>query len=298
MNSNLRTTLLVLCTCFAAFALAALFPLTAQATPVTFSYTQTDSATGAGTIGAFTYNDGGGNINFGPTAMPAALVVNPNPGLTPAGFIGAQTTAGGNSNEPNSLVGLVWSGSVLATGTRGGNTYTMQIPLRFVTEVNQSPADLNDYTWNVTYGDNAPTNDTSSTSMRFMMLLSRDTVIDATETANTFQRYTQQNHTFAAGVLDSFTNTDTSSAAVKDATDAGAPAGTDAAGRDLAFYFGWRDQGALSSGAILINNMTVGGLLNTDDASLVLVPEPGSVTIAIGGLASLALVGLRRRRRR
>jgi hypothetical protein len=191
---------------------------------------------------------------------------------------------------------LTFSGSVLATGTRGINTYTMQIPLRFVPKVTQSP-DVSDYTWNVTFGDNSPTSDTVSSSIRFAMYMSRDTVIDAAETANTFQRYTQINHTFAAG-LDSFSNTNTVTAAIKDATDAGAPAGTDAAGLNLAFYYGWRDQGALTSGAILINDFTIGGLLNADESSLTLVvPEPASVTLAIVAVSSLALVGLRRNRR-
>ena len=86
---------------------------------VNFLYSQTDATTGFGNIDPFVYNDGGGNITFGPTNMPAAVVFNPNPSLTPGGFVGAQTALAGYSNEPNSMVGLLWSGSVLATGTRG-----------------------------------------------------------------------------------------------------------------------------------------------------------------------------------
>jgi hypothetical protein len=255
---------------------------------VTFSYTQSDSVTGSGTINPFVFNDGGGNINFSATPMPPAIVVNPVPGSTPPGFVGAQTVQSGNSNEGNTLVGLTFSGSALATGTRGFEVFTMEIPLRFVPKVTQVP-DVSDYNWNVTYGDSPSDGvDTVSTSMRFAMYMSRDDVVNAAETPSTFQRYTQQNHTFGAGA-NSFTNTHTSSGAIKDATDAGDPQGTDAAGRDLAFYFGWRDQGALTSGAVLVNEFTIGGLLNTNDASLTrIIPEPGSFGLAVIGVVALA----------
>ena len=60
---------------------------------------------------------------------------------------------------------------------------------------------------------------------------------------------------FAAGsTADSFTNFDTTTAALKESIDAaGDPQGTDAQGRNLAFYYGWRDQGALSQGSVLID---------------------------------------------
>jgi len=286
-----RASFVVTCLCVGA-AIVAFSAPTALATQVTFTYTQTDTATGAGTIAPFVFDDGGGNISFSATAMPAAIVFNPQPGLTPAGFVGAQNTLAGGSNEPNTMVGLTWTGFATATGTRGTDIYQMSIPIKFVPKVTQAP-DSNDYNWNVTYGD-APNSDTVSTSMRFQMMLSRDTVIDALETADTFQRYTQLNHTFAAGP-DAFSNTDTTTTAIKDATDpAGNPQGVDAAGRDLAFYFGWRDQGALTTGAVLINDFTVGGLLNTDDASLRLIPEPGSIALACLGALGLAYAARRR----
>jgi hypothetical protein len=173
----------------------------------------------------------------------------------------------------------------------------MQIPLRFVPKQTQTP-DAHDYNWNVTYGD-SPTDgvDTVSTSMRFAMYLSRDDLANGAETPDTFQRYTQQNHTFAAG-LNTFSNTHTTTGAIKDATDpGGAPAGVDAAGRDLAFYFGWRDQGSLTSGAILINDFNIGGLLNADESTLTFViPEPASLTLGLVALGSLAVVRIARRR--
>src|SRR4029079_8267763 len=107
------------------FSLAVLIAASARAALVNVRYSHTDATSGFGNIDPFVYNDGGGNITFGPTNMPAAVVFNPNPGLTPAGFVGAQTVAAGAENESNSVVGLTWSGSVTATGTRGAQTFTM-----------------------------------------------------------------------------------------------------------------------------------------------------------------------------
>ena len=264
----------------------------AQAAPVNFSYTQTDATTGSGSIAPFIINDAGGDISFSATPLPAATVVNPGP----AGFVGQQTVASGAGNETNTAVGLAFGGTVTATGTRGGETYLIDIPLRFIPKQTQSP-DVSDYTWNVAYGDNVAGGvDTTSTSMRFAMWLSRDDVNDAiAETPSTFQRYTQQNHTFVAGA-DSFSNTHTTTTTLKEAIDAaGAPAGTDAVGRNLAFYWGWRDQGALTTGPILVDTFTIGGLLDADASTLRPIPEPGGALALVGGLM---LLGRRLRRRR
>jgi len=283
------------------FLAVALIATAAPAVVTNFSYTQANSATGSGTISGFVYNDGGGNITFAPTAMPSAVVVNPNPGLTPAGFIGAQTAQAGASNEGNVMVGLTWTGSVTATGTRGANVYTMQIPLIFIPKQTQSP-DVSDFNWNVTFGDSLANGaDSVGTNVRMMMLFGRDPVVDATETPATFQRYTQQNMTFAAGVQDTFTNTHTSSTAIKDSEDpAGAPTGSDAANLPLAFYFGWRDFSATGSsftGRVLIDDMTVGGLINADQTTLRLVPEPSTFALAAFAMASAGYCGWRRRRK-
>jgi len=171
----------------------------------TFTYTQTDATTGSGTIAPFVIHDAGGDINFSATPMPAALVVNPGTGQ----FVGRQTTASGTGNEVNSLPGLLWSGSVTATGTRGSDVYTVQIPLKFVPKVTQSPTDTNDYNWLVSYGDDAAggTDVVSTVSPRFVMWLSRDDLADALDTPNVYQRYTQlNNQVFAAG-QSTFTNT-------------------------------------------------------------------------------------------
>jgi hypothetical protein len=266
----------------------------ARAAFVGFNYTQSDSGSGMGTVSAFTLSDPGGDINFTPTPLTATLF-NPNTALTPAGYVGAITSMAGSTNEGNVAVGLLMSGTVTATGTRGGQQYTIQIPLRFVPKQTQSP-DVSDYTWDVAFGDNPGAGvDASSTSMRFAMWLGRDDVINGAETPETFQRYTQVNHTFGAGVQDAFANNHTTTAAIKDATDpANDPPGVDAAGRDIAFYFGWRDQGALNSGAVLIDTFTIGGLVEANESTLTLVPEPSSAFLLLGGAGLL----LRRRRAR
>jgi hypothetical protein len=281
--------------CIAGVIAAVVLLSRAPAALVTFSYNQTDSVAGSGTISAFSYDDGGGPINFAAMPMPSPTLLNPAPGLTPAGFVGAQTVQTGNSNEGNVAVGLLWSGSVTAIGTRGADVFSIQIPLLFVPKQVQSPSDTHDYTWSVVHGDGGPgVDDVSGTGFRFAMYFGRDTTADGAETADTFQRYTQQTLAFTAGVLDSFTNTHTSSGALKDATDSGAPAGTDAAGRDLAFYWAWRDGGTLPANtAMLVNDFSVGGLLNADESTLTLIPEPASPLLA---LAAAALFVRRRRR--
>jgi hypothetical protein len=264
--------------------------LSASAKIVNFTYTQNDS-TGSGSIAPFTLNpDGQGDISFSATPLPAAAVANPNPGLTPAGFIGAQNVAAGNSNEGNVVTGLTWSGFVTANGTRGSENWTIKIPLRFVPKQTQTP-DANDYNWNIVFGDSPANGDdmVTSVNIRTAMWLSRDNIPDTLETPNTFQRYTQENNKVFVVGQDTFSNLDTTTTAIKDATDAGDPQGTDAAARDLAFYFGWRDQGTVTSGALLIDTFTVGGLLNAEEGTL--APEPSSaVLVLVGGL----LMGRRR----
>jgi len=270
----------------------ALASTSVRAALTTFTYSQSDQSTGTGTIAPFVLNDAGGPISFGATPMPAAVVFNPLPGAqTPAGFVGEMNAPTGNSNEPNVAVGLTWTGSVTATGTRGGTTYKVQIPLKFVDKQTQTPTDTNDYNWNVAFGDSPANGADAVGTPRFAMYLSRDTVIDNAETSDTFQRYTQLTHTLVAGP-DSFTNTDLTTTAIKDATDpAGAPTGVDAANRDLAFYYGWRD--GASAGTILVDSFAVGGLLNADESTLQAVPEPSAVMLVAGA----SLLGLRRRRR-
>jgi hypothetical protein len=265
------------------------FATAAHAGLVNFSYTQTTTASGSGSIAPFSFM----GHNF--TATPlSAVVFNPNPLLTPAGFVGAQTVAGSDRNESNTVTGLIFSGSVTAMSDDG---YLIDIPLDFVPKQTQAP-DVNDYTWNVVWGDSVAngTDTVSSANIRVAMWYSRDDLVDASDTPNRYQRYTQQNNiSFTAG-QNTFTNTDTSfnAATIKDAMDSGDPQGTDAVGRDLAFYWGWRDQATLTSGAVLIDDFTVGGLLNTDETTLrpVVVPEPSSVLLALTG----SLLLLRRRR--
>jgi len=202
--------------------------------------------------------------------MPAASVFNPNTG-TPPGFVGSIDAQAGLGNEPNEAVALRFSGIVTALSTDG---FLIDVPLLFVATQNAAP-DVNDYTWNIRFGD-APGSgvDTISGSLRFAIWLSRDDVIDGAETTSIFQRYTQSNYTFATG-QDIFTNTDTVTLPIKDAFAA--------ANRPLDFYWGWRDQGALTSGSVLVDEFTVGGLLNADEATLRPVPEPSSVLLTFAG---------------
>ena len=266
-----------------AFVLAMLALASSDAAVVNFTYSQTDATTGSGAIAPFSL----GGHDFTATPLPSASVFNPG-GAAPSGFVGSITGMSGNSNEGNQGLGLLWSGSVTATATDGA---TVQIPLVFVPKQAQSPTDVNDYTWNVTYGDSTANGvDAVGTGLRFAFYLSRDNVVDAVETPDTFQRYTQQTQNFLAG-QDNLSNTDTTTTAIKDATDAGAPLGNDAAGRSLAFYWAWRDGGSLT-GSILVNDFNVGGLLMPDETTL--VPEPSTVALGIIGLVGFICFWVRR----
>jgi hypothetical protein len=248
----------------------------ANAAFVNFNYTQSDATAHSGSIAPFTLM----GHDFTATPMPAASVFNPNTG-TPAGFVGSIDAQAGVGNEPNEAIAVRFSGTVTASSTDG---FLIDIPLLFVPAQNSAP-DTNDYTWNIKFGD-APANgvDAVSSSLRFAMWLSRDDVIDGVETTTIFQRYTQSNYTFVTG-QDTFTNTDTVTAPIKDAFAA--------AGRPLDFYWGWRDQGALTSGAVLVDEFTVGGLLQADENTLRQVPEPASALLALAG--SILLLGRSRR---
>jgi hypothetical protein len=260
------------------------------ATLTSFTYNQDSATVGSGTIAAFSYS----GHDFPAMAMPAATVISPGSVAAPAGFVGSMTAQSLGSNEPNSAVGLLWTGTLTATATDGA---TIQIPLVFAPKQTQSP-DASDYQWSITFGD-SPANgvDTAfSTAIpRFAMYFSRDTTIDNADTANTFQRYTQLNtQNFALGATESYVNTQTTTTAIKDAMDGGDPQGTDAVGRDLAFYYGWRDGGTINAGgAVLVDQFNVSGLLNVNEASLV-VPEPATTALVIGGLG--AIIAIRRRK--
>jgi hypothetical protein len=253
--------------------LAACIAITcADAGLVNFNYTQSDATTGSGSIAPFSVM----GHDFPSTPMPAASVFNPNTG-TPPGFVGSIDAQAGLGNEPNEAVALRFSGSVTARSTDG---FLIDIPLLFAPTQNAAP-DVNDYTWNIRFGD-AQANgvDTVSGSLRFALWLSRDDVIDGVETTSIFQRYTQSNYTFVTG-QDTFTNADTVTAPIKDAFAA--------ANRPLDFYWGWRDQGTLTSGSVLVDEFMVGGLLNADEATLRPVPEPSSVLLTFAGSTLLCV---------
>jgi hypothetical protein len=258
--------------CLAGILAAGVLTLSAHAAFVTFNYTQSDATSHFGAIAPFTLM----GHDFLATPMPAASVFDPNQG-TPAGFVGSIDAQAGLGNEPGEAVGLLFNGTVTAASTDG---FLVDIPLLFVPAQAAAP-NVNDYTWSIQFGDAPGTGvDATSSSLRFALWLSQDDVIDGTETATIFQRYTQLNHTFAAG-QDTFTNTDTVTAPIKDAFNA--------AGRPLNFYWGWRDQGALNSGAVLVDEFTVGGLLNADEGTLRPIPEPSTTIFLCAG--SFLLLG-------
>ncbi|MBL50168.1 MAG: hypothetical protein CMP28_14645 [Roseibacillus sp.] len=279
---------------------------TVPAALTTFSYTQTDSSTGSGTIAApAPSNFGGVTITWAATAMPAASVRDPA-GAGAAGAVGGWDAEEGDNGGNGRDVALYWNSSPLTTSAGSvpaplsvnltgsgsdGNTYGVTIPLVFfgdnvLPDENFPGWGNNDYRWSVTYGDVLGTNPEGSP--RTGMWLSPTFALTL---GGRQQRYTQ-NSAALTGIL---TNTDTTSGAEKDAFDQnGNTSATAAIGQPLEFGFGWRDNGSLTGGPVLIDSFRVEGLLQVDEDAIFLVPEPGAFSLL--GLAGIALFVRRRRR--
>ena len=288
-----------------AFALLA-STVAAPAALTTFSYTQTDNVTGAGTIAApAPTNFGGVTITWGATAMPAASVRDPA-GAGAAGAVGGWDAEEGNNGGNGRDLAIYWNASTLTTSAASvaeplsvnlsgsgddGNTYSASLTLVFFGD-NVLPDEHiagwgnNDYRWSVDYGDVLGSNPEGSP--RTGMWLSPTFALTVGGRA---QRYTQ-NSAALTGIL---TNTDTSSGAEKDAFDQnGNTTATAAIGQPLEFGFGWRDNGSLTGGPVLIDSFQVEGILEFDEGTIALIPEPG--TFSLLGLAGVALFFRRRRR--
>jgi hypothetical protein len=175
-----------------------------------------------------------------------------------------------------------------------GNTYSVSLSLVFFGDLVQNDENFpgwgnNDYRWSIEYGDVLGTNPEGDprTAMWFSPTFAR-------EVGGRQQRYTQNSNDLI-GVL---TNTDMTTGGEKDAIDrneGNAGGATGAIGQPLEFGFGWRDNGSLTGGPVLIDSFQVEGLLEFDEGAIVLIPEPG--TFSLLGLAGVALVFSRRRRR-
>ena len=118
----------------------------APAALTTFSYTQTDNVTGAGTIAApAPTNFGGVTITWAASAMPAASVRDPSGGGA-AGAVGGFNEQEGNNGGNGRDVAIYWNSSTLTTSGASvaaplsvtlsgsgddGNSYSVSLPLVF-----------------------------------------------------------------------------------------------------------------------------------------------------------------------
>jgi len=266
-----------------------------------FTYTQSNKTTGTGTISAFTAN----GINFSATAMPAAAVNDPGGAITPAGYVGslsayAQPGDDTTYNAANA-VSVSWSGTVNAFGTDGVNSFRVPISLNFLPFAQNSGMNAlgsavagSDYGWLVNFGDDPGAGvDTISTNTPTNH--PRVAAYFGIEPFPSYQRWTQTNNTYAAG-QELFSNTVArdGTTPIRDADDLnnGAQTPPSALGRPLAFAWAWRDQGTLTQGSILVNDIRFDGYFWVDEAAIVMIPEPGSFA-----LMSLGALGLLRRNR-
>lgn len=271
-------------------------PAYAAITP--FTYTQTDKTTGSGTISGFTAN----GINFSATAMPAATVNDPGGAATPAAYVGSISGFAQPGDDTTyasaNAVSLRWSGTVNAFGTDGVNNFMVPISLTFLPFAQNSGMNAvgsavagSDYGWLVNYGDDPTAGvDTISTSAP------RVAAYFGIEAFPNYQRWTQNNPAFTAG-QQTFSNTVArdGTTPIRDADDpnaSGQPTPPSASDRPLAFAWAWRDQGALSQGSILVNDIRFDGYFWVDETAITPVPEPGTVGMVLLG----TLILLRRRR--
>ena len=260
----------------------------ASAALTTFSYTQTDSNTGSGTIAAPPdSNFNGVTITWTETQMPAASVRDASGSGSPGGAVGGFDARVGNNGGTGEDVAIYWNSSPLSTSEESnaeplsvdilgsgsdGYTYRVTVPLVFfgdnvLPDENFPGWGNNDYRWSLEYGDILNTDPEGSP--RTAMWLSPTFAL--TEGGRQ-QRYTQ-NSSALAGML---INTDSSSGAEKDAFDQnGNTSATAAIGQPLEFGFGWRDNGSLTGGPVLVDNFNVQGLLEFDEADITRVTTTG-----------------------
>ncbi|MFP6867337.1 MAG: hypothetical protein VCA35_15445, partial [Roseibacillus sp.] len=275
----------IIATATVALASLSAFVTVSPAALTTFSYTQTDNVTGAGTVAApANTNLGGVDITWSATAMPAASVRDPAGGGA-AGAVGGWDAEEGNNGGNGRDVAIYWNASALTTDGASvpepllvtlsgsgddGNTYSVSLDLVFFGDLVQNDEHVagwgnNDYHWSIEYGDVLGTNPEGNprTAMWFSPTFAR-------EVGGRQQRYTQNGNDLI-GVL---TNTDMTTGGEKDAIDrneGNAGGATGAIGQPLEFGFGWRDDGSLTGGPVLIDSFQVEGLLEFDEADIQLV---------------------------
>ena len=255
----------------------------------TFDYTQADSLTGSGTIAAPAESIVGGvTITWTETQMPQASVRDAAGSGSLGGAVGGFNTQVGNNGGNGEDVAIYWNSSALTTSGAStaepvsvdilgsgsdGNSYSVAVPLVFfgdnvLPDENFPGWGTNDYRWRLEYGDILGTNPEGGP--RTAMWLSPTFALTV---GGRQQRYTQN----SAALTGMLSNTDTTSGAEKDAFDQnGNTTATAAIGQPLEFGFGWRDNGSLTGGPVLVDNFNVQGLLEFDEADIALV-NPGGL---------------------
>lgn len=248
---------------------------------VSFSY---DTFAGGGTISGWldtTHVGGSGDVEFS-AAMPAPIMVDPNPGLTPEGSVGTITEQTGAHNDQGKTVGLDWSGMgpVELTGTDGVNLYTVPVNLVFgpsgdagYNNIEEDPLSSYDpllgpdfvYEWTIEISDDAMMEnggDAVSTGASNHPRMAVYFAVGQEAANGGSHRFTHIERQFNVGE-DEYTNDHTTTTAIKWSKYA--------AYRDLGLFYGWRDRDTLSDGSFQIDSIAFSGKLLVDLSAIEVV---------------------------
>jgi len=262
------------------------------------------TVTGTGTIsGTLDARDADGPAElYFEAPMPAPDIVDPNPGMTPAGAVGTITEPSGDDNVDGKTVGIDWTGKgpVTLTATHEGKEYSVEVDLLFGPSGDSWSSDDDplssydpfgenfDYEWLVKISDDALAEhggDAVSPGDGDNPRMAIYYGVGTEDPNGLAHRLTQNEEQFNVGP-DAYENTDNTKGD-------GGRWSKYAAYQSLGLYYGWRDKDPIGGGSFQVDSIEFSGNLLVDSSAI--VPEPSTFV-----LAAMALLGLgfyRRRKR-
>lgn len=244
-----------------------------QAATVAYSWSSPSNlGTETGTLSASIPGQGTGTgetVNI--TGTLAAPTITLNDGAAPSGFIGQQTSYTTAANNVTMSTHFGWSGTVNLVGVDSmGNSYSLPVSLTY--------EDGDSIAASYTATDSGAAVDSVGLTRFALWPGENSSGHRVSGPADTF--------TFAAGA-DTFSVTGSRNPIT------GANAGS-TIGDNLGTIIGIRDEPA-TSGTVFYSGLSINGNLDEDDAGIVFTPVPEPSSVVLLSLATLGLVGRRRK---